>query len=431
MRKVLTACLLILSVSSFAQVLQKEKIKLFVDCSTTYCDMNFIKTEITLVDFVLDNKAADVHVLITEQRNGGGGSQYQLIFFGQNKFSNLKDTLFFNTDPNNTEYEIRKLLVKYLQLGLVPFVTKTEAVKNISIQLKQKEDNNSTAKNQPTKDKWNYWVFRIGANGNFNGEKVYKGASYSGSFSANRITDQLKLSFSLNGNKNKTTYTIEDPTGVSPTLVIINNNHSFNFNHQLVKSINQHWSYGYDVDLSNSTFSNYKLQTIFSPAIEYNIFPYKESNNKLLSIRYNLDIIHNQYIDSTIYFKLAETLPGQGLNIVLSLNQKWGSSSVGLHFHNYFIDNLNYYNVGLNGSVNVRITGGLSFNAGFFGGFIRDQRSLSGKNASQQDILIRRRQLASNYNYFTFFGLNYRFGSKLNNFVNPRFESNNSFFFFN
>jgi hypothetical protein len=48
-----------------------------------WCDQNFIKTEINIVDFLLDNQAADLHILITEQETGGGGSQFQLIFFGK------------------------------------------------------------------------------------------------------------------------------------------------------------------------------------------------------------------------------------------------------------------------------------------------------------------------------------------------------------
>ncbi len=431
MRKLLFYFLtLFIAFNAFSQN-KTDKIKLFLDCNTR-CDFDYLKREINLVDFTPDNKIADVHVLITEQGNGGGGSQYQLIFFGQNQFKNLQDTLRFATDANATQFIKRDLLSKYIQLGLAPYVAKTTYAQYATINFKQSEESKKSDTTVKTKDKWNYWVFNIGANGNLNGEKVYKGASYSGNVSANRITDKIKVSFELRGRKNKTTYTIEDPTGIDPPTIFINNNHNFSFTHRLVKSINQHWSYGYDLNLVNSTFSNYKLQSIINPAIEYNIFPYSESNNKLLTIRYGIDVRHNKYIDSTLYFKTKETLIGQGLNVALSFTQKWGSSSVGIDYHNYFFNNWKYYSLGLNGSVNVRISGGLSFNAGVFAGLTRDQISLSGKNSTQQDILIRRRQLASSYNYFTFFGINYRFGSKLNNFVNPSFEGGNGgFFFFN
>ena len=421
---------ILLYFSSTAQ-LQKEKLKVFVDCSNTWCAMDYIRTEITIVDYVLDNTAADVHVLVTEQSTGGGGSSYQMIFFGQNNFRNLKDTIRFFLEPNTTDFEGREIFNKYLKIGLIPYLLKTEMVKNIEIKMKQSaKDSTLVSDHAPATDPWNYWVFRVGANGNFNGDKVYKGVNYSTNVSVNRITDQIKVSFSFYANKNKTTYTIEDPNGIDPTFKFINNNHSYGFDHQLVKSINQHWSYGYNVNLSNNTFSNYQLQATLSPAIEYNLFPYKQSTNKLLTIRYGVDLRLNRYIDTTLYFKKQETLPGHWATVTLSFNQKWGGANLGMNYHHYFIQQWKYYSLGMSGSVNVRISGGLSFNCGLFAGLIRDQLSLSGKDASQQDILTRRRQLASNYNYFSFFGINYRFGSKLNNFVNPRFEGGNSMFIF-
>jgi hypothetical protein len=84
----------------------------------------------------------------------------------------------------------------------------------------------------------------------------------------------------------------------------------------------------------------------------------------------------------------------------------------------------------MSGSVNVRITGGLSFNVFVFGGLVRDQLYLPKGDVTEQEVLTRRRQLASAYNYYTSFGINYRFGSKLSNFVNPRFDGGGGGFYF-
>ena len=43
--------------------------------------MTDMRTELNLVDFMLDQRASDVDVLITEQNTGSGGSQFQFIFF--------------------------------------------------------------------------------------------------------------------------------------------------------------------------------------------------------------------------------------------------------------------------------------------------------------------------------------------------------------
>ena len=410
----------------YSQTEQNDRLKVFIDCNS--CDMTFIRSEINIVDFLLDNKASDVHVLITNQRTGGGGDQYQLIFFGQNKFKNLTDTIRFNTSPNGTEFENRNQLINYIKIGLTPFVSKTAAAKDIKIEFK-KSDTTKGGKTETitTKDPWNYWVYKAGANGYINGDAIYKSLRFSGNFSVDRTTEELKVNFRLYGSKNKSTYEYESPTGIEKFVV---NNNNYGLSHSLVKSINSHWSYGYDANYSSSTFSNNKRMLFLKSAVEYNIFPYKEVNSKYFTVSYGLNVRNNKYYDTTIYNKINETLYAHGVEGNISFNQKWGSTSVGINYQNYLHD-FKLFNLGVSGNINVRITGGLSFNFFAFGGLTRDQLYLPKGSATEQEILTRRRQLASGYNYYTSFGINYRFGSKLNNFVNPRFEGGGGNFFFN
>ena len=403
-----------------------HRLKVFIDCSNTWCDQTFIKTEINIVDFLLDNQAADLHILITEQSTGSGGSQYQLIFFGQNQFKNQSDTLRFNTTPNATDFERRDKFIKYLKLGLAPFVAKTASVNGVTINMKQENSGDQKNDTAATKDPWNYWVFRVSANGNLNADAVYKGLRYSSRFSATRVTDDLKINFGINGSKDKTTYEYETTTGIEKFTV---DNDNYGFNHYLIKSINSHWSFGYEANINSSTFSNSKRMLSFRTGFEYDIFPYKDVNNKYFTISYTVDVRHNKYYDTTLYDKTQETLAGHSLEVNLSLNQKWGSMNIGGSYHNYF-NNWKYFNMGLNMFMSVRISGGLSFNVGAFGGLTRDQIYLPKGGATEQEVLTRRRQLASGYNYYTSFGLSYRFGSKLSNFVNPRFEGGGGNYYF-
>ena len=428
MRKSITgafiASLFSLIVSAQNDTRTIDKLKVFIDCSNTGCDMTFIRTEINLVDFMLDRVAADVHVLVTVQNTGSGGSKFQLIFFGQNNFKTQQDTLSFNTGANATDFEQRDALVKYLKLGLIPFIAKTSTAKDVNITLKKaaSETDKKEDKSTTTKDPWNYWVLRIGANGNINADEVYKSFRYSGNFSANRVTEDIKIGFRGAAGKNKSTYEYETTSGTEKFTV---NNHNIDFSHFLIKSINDHWSYGYEANYNQSTFSNNKSRIYFKTAVEYDIFPYKEVNNKLFTISYGINVRNNRYYDTTIYEKTNETLLGHGVEATISLNQKWGSTSVGINYHNY-LHNWKFFNLGINAYTNVRITGGLSFYVYAFGGLTRDQLFLPKGGASPQEVLTRRRQLASGYNYYTSFGISYRFGSKLNNFVNPRFEGNNN-----
>jgi CheY-like chemotaxis protein len=157
--------LLLFNVSAQNESNSTDRLKVFIDCSHTRCDMTFIRTEINIVDFMLDRIASDVHILITSQGTGSGGYKYQLIFFGQNRFKNMQDTLYFNTGPNQTGFEIRDVLVKYLKLGLAPLVAKTDAAKDVTINFKKAETDSKDTVVKAKKDPWNYWVYR-GVNGN-------------------------------------------------------------------------------------------------------------------------------------------------------------------------------------------------------------------------------------------------------------------------
>ena len=71
----------------------------------------------------------------------------------------------------------------------------------------------------------------------------------------------------------------------------------------------------------------------------------------------------------------------------------------------------------------MRLFKGFSFN--IYGDYsrIRDQINLRKGGASEEEVLLRQRQLATGFEYFAGFGVTYRFGSIYNNIVNPRFRN--------
>lgn len=412
---------------SYAQDQISDKIKVYVDCSAG-CDQNYIRSEITFVDFVLDRLAADVHVLITSERNGNGTNQFQLIFFGQNSFKNQVDTLIYDELANATNVETRSQITKILRFGLVPYITKIpnsrliEITKGILTEVNKDKPINSSKNNvgnEETKDKWNYWVYKIGADAKYNVDQNYKSRTINTSMSANRTTNKLKTNFYIVNYNNNYSYKYED-SGVIKTYKFVNK--SLQLEHTLVASISRNWSVVYVLTYNNSTFSNYKNRKYISAGVEYAIFPYSQVNTKFFTISYSVDVRRNNYYDTTLYNKTSETLWGHKAQANFSLKQKWGYINTGVTYSNYFNDwSLN--NLSLNMSINLRVTGGLSFYVYSSGGLIHDQVYLEKGNATIQEILTRRRQLASTYSFNSGIGLSFRFGSILNNFVNPRFSN--------
>lgn len=428
MKKLLTSLLLLLSLQSFAQNELSKRISIFLDCNT-FCDRQFLRTELDQFDFLRDRILADIHLLITSQRTGSGGREYQLLFLGNNNFSDIKDTIQFSNSNIATDFEIREKLVKHLKIGLIPFLIRNGQTDIIELNLAEVEESDSSSVETVTKDPWNYWVINVGGNGRLESDQNYFSRRLGGRLNVNRVTEDRKVIFWMNFNENRQEFTIEDDEEGTITEIVTNN--SFNFEHTNIWSLGEKWAYGFEAGMSSSTFSNFKSRMYFSPTIEYNIFPYSEVNNKLLTLRYGLGIQNNIYNDTSIFNQREELLFSQYLSLGLDLNQKWGNLSTDIRYRNYFhsydngesSDSNFFYNIGIETDMDIRITGGLSFYIFMFGGIVQDQFFLPKGEASEQDVLIRRRQLQSNFRVFTSFGFNYRFGSQLNNFVNPRFGS--------
>ena len=197
-----------------------------------------------------------------------------------------------------------------------------------------------------------------------------------------------------------------------------------------MKSLTDHWSAGQRASLTSSTFLNQKLAARFAPAIEYNFFPYTQSTRKSLTLQYSAGINSYSYRDTTIFGKISEVRPDQALVASLSATQPWGSVSASLEGAN-FIDDFSKWRVVLFNSLNARLFKGFSVNLFGSAGLVRDQLHLPRGAATDEEILLQRRQLETSYRYFAGVSLTYSFGSIFNNIVNPRFDgASGSFFFF-
>jgi hypothetical protein len=267
-------------------------------------------------------------------------------------------------------------------------------------------------------DPWRYWTQIFGVNGNLRLDQLYQTLRTSGYFQSTKTTEDLKIRFRVAGGREVSTYKYETDSGTTKTVV---DNSDFNARHFIARGIDHNWTYGYETSYTNSTFSNLKGSLYFSTGIERSLFPYSSINNKFIALRYGLDVRDNHYYDTTIFAKKKETLFGQKMILSLKYNQRWGYVEGGVRFRNYFHD-WDMYNISINSAVNIRVTGALSINVDLYGALVHDQVNLPQGEASKDDVLTRKRQMASAYNFATWFGVNYRFGSSVNNFVNPRFE---------
>lgn len=396
---------------------QDSAVRVFLDCPDTFCDFDYYHTEITFVNWVRDRQFAQVHALITTQPTGGG-QQYTIAFIGLQRFAGAADTLRWNSKADDTQDDIRRGLAQTIRLGLIRFAARTPVAKLITILYSAP----AQAAGQ-VRDPWNYWVFSVSVNGNLNGEKSFKQQYWSGGVSADRITEQWKLRFSINQNYFQSDFRVPlfDSTGAQVGEDRIRNiTRGDDENVLIVRSAGAHWSIGGRGAASSSTFLNERRSLRLAPAVEYDVVPYSESTRRLLAFRYELGPTAYWYSDTTIFNRIRETRFIQSMNVSLNIKQPWGSAGVAAEASNYLYD-FNKHHVTFFGNGQFRVFKGLSLQ--MFGsiGLIHDQLSIPKAGATEQEVLLRRRQLATSYQYFGFFSLSYTFGSKFANIVNPRF----------
>jgi hypothetical protein len=187
-----------------------------------------------------------------------------------------------------------------------------------------------------------------------------------------------------------------------------------------VKALGEHWSAGASGDVESSTFENIKLSTSFSPALEYNVFPYSMYTRRQLRAQYSVGVRRDLYYEETLFGKTEETLPAHELSVTFEQRERWGSLEARSEW-SQFLHELDKTRLEAEGQLEVRLARGLSVSAEVNASRIRDQLSLPARGATSEEILLRIRRLQSGYEYRFGMSLTYTFGSIFSSIVNPRF----------
>lgn len=382
----------------------------FLDCSRRDCDLDYIRTEITFVNYVRDPQSSDVHILVTRQTTGSGGREYTLSFMGRGKYEGRDTSLKYYSKSTDTQDQIRRGFVNAMKQGLIPYLYDTPLSEFITVSYAQKTPRQLA----PVQDKWNYWVFYTSFRGNLNFEEQSKRYSYSVSLSANRTTEALKFQFWVNGSFNERRYLIEEDEEITSR---VSRKTVFT---QLIKSIDDHWSYGASLSLYSSTYDNADLFTTIGPAIEYNIFPYDQATRRELRVQYRLNFAIRNYEEMTLLDKTRENLFSQQLQVVWEMKEPWGSLGAQLR-GSTFLHDWSKNNFQMEAGISLRVFKGLSFNIEGEYSRVRDQLALPKRDASVEEILLEIRRLATSYDLRLQMGFSFRFGSIYSNVVNPRF----------
>lgn len=381
--------------------------RVFFDCR---CDLNYVREQIPIINYVNDRTEADIHILFTDQRTGSGGREYLLLFVGQRNFAGMNDTIKYNINQIDSEDQRRAKMVDALKAGLSKYIFKSPVADRMKITFTDGNGKDSLAANT---DDWDSWVIRTSLNTSLSGQQTAKHGNIGSSVSVNRVTEESKIYLYASFNYNESNYNYDDTqiTSISRRQ---------NISAIYIGAINNKWSWGLWSSLTKSTYSNLSLALSIAPGIEYNFFPYSEANQRQFRVEYRVNLNYNKYTLETIYFKMQESLYSHLMRFSFELIEPWGNAGFRLTGSNYLHD-FNLYSLSTDGFISVRLLKGFSLD--LRGGYskINNQLTLPRGQASLDEVLLARKEIATDYSYNFGIGISYSFGSIYNNAVNSRF----------
>lgn len=388
-------------------------LRVFLDCNRG-CDFDHFRVETPWVAFVRDRAVADLHLLVTNQETGGGGDEYTINALGLGAYALRNDTLVFHIEPSATDDTRRAEVLRHIQLALVPYASRTVPGRALRVLAGAADDGGG----RPTgPDRWNAWVFSIGADGEVQREQQQSDFNASGELSAQRITQQLKLGIEFDGDFRRSRFALDEDEGGRE---VTSTHEAYSGGAVAIRSLGAHWGAGAEVSASSSTFENTRVRVRAAPAFEYSVWPYTESTRRQLTFQYSIGVSAFRYREETIFDRLSETRPTHALVVGYDVRQPWGSADATLEASNY-LDDPSQNRLVFDGELEIRIVRGLELEIGGSAALVHDQLSLVKRGATPEEILLRRRALQTDYRYDVRVGFQYTFGSIFNSVVNPRF----------
>jgi hypothetical protein len=386
------------------------RVRVFLDCN---CFAEYLRDQITWVDFVRQAQDADVHLLSSERETGGGGRELVLRFVGQGRFDGITNELRVVSEVAASENERRSQVLRTVTVGLLGYAARESLPPDLDVTVRPPA---SAAQAQTAVgDRWNLWVFSIGARANFDAEETNRESQWNVNLTADRITDRWKLAFGSNFDEQRETFDLDD----DDPLEVRRTERSAEW--FVARALGPHWSMGLDGEVESSTFGNTSFSIDTAPAVEFSVFPYEQYATRQLVVQYQLGVQHAKYTEVTLFDRLEETRARHELSANLDQRQPWGSMEAGIEWSQYLHDR-SKYRLEVDGELSLRIVRGLSVEFEANASRIRDQLSLPRRSASPEEVLLRLRELQSGYEVSVSFGVTYSFGSLFNNVVNPRFD---------
>ena len=384
-------------------------ILVYIDYSESDNTERYLRSEIPFATYVRDPLLAEIHILIVDQKTGSGGRRFNISFIGKEAFEGQDHTVYYISPQSDTDDQRREGMAKVIKLGLMPYIAQTKIVDQIEINYDGEKDQ-SVQESLP--DSWDYWIFSIELGGGLRAEESSNAYNLSSALNADRVTEAWKF-------RNQFEYTYEEENFTDDEESLKSFLKQWIAESRIVKSLTTKWSIGLFAEIGSTTFKNIRQGWSVAPALEYNFFPWSESERRKFVIAYRAGLKSQKYFQITLFDKIADNLIYHALDLELELNQPWGKVDFEIEA-SQFVELKDKYSINFDVEVDFRISSGLEFVLNSRIESIHDQIYLPRGDATIDEILLKRRQLATTYDVELAMGFRFTFGSIYNNIINER-----------
>jgi hypothetical protein len=389
-------------------------VRVFLECATRGCDSTHFRTEVTFVNWVRDLRDSQVHLVITSQQTGSG-QEYLLDFTGRGDLEGIEDLLTLASSNTDSDDERVHALTGVLAVGLARFAVLAGQEGPFTVGVEGADGSELPPGLQgDVDDPWNYWVFRLGGEIEYDEEESERSKSLGGNFSASRTTEAWEFSVSGRGSVS------QDDYDITADSTIVDQRDDWSTSAHAYYSLADRWSVGLDAGANSSTRSNTELGGSLGGALEFSFFPYSDWTRRRMTVQASVTAQYFEYDETTIYGKDTETVWQGSVRWSLGLRQPWGTANLRATYDVFLHDPSQFYRRSAGGRLSFRIARGLEWNIDAEVSKIRDQIFLSAAELTPEEVLLQRRQLPTDYSFEISTGFSFTFGSIFNNVVNNR-----------
>ncbi|NNM04952.1 MAG: DUF481 domain-containing protein [Gemmatimonadetes bacterium] len=394
-------------------------LNVYLDCEGARwaCQTSHFRTEITFVNWVRDLADSQLHIIMTMEGTGSG-DVFTMDFMGRDDLEGNDDQLSYSHSDTDSDDMRTQGITGLLAIGIArysvllgqtgPFVVNTPESGERRVEL-------PPGLQGDVDDPWDYWVFRLGGEVEYEDEDLKDERQFSANLSANRTTEMWKLSLSGRGSYTKATGQYSDGTPYEDVR------EEGSIDGRVFYSLSERWSWGMEAGAATSTRNNQDLSGDIGTGVEYSFFPYRDWTRRRMTLQGLVYARYFDYEEETQFNKMSETVMEGALRWGIGFRQPWGTANLNASAEAYLHDPKKFHRLSFGGRLSIRIARGLEWNVGGSISRIKDQIYIPLADLSDEDILLGRRQLPTDSSLRLNTGFSFTFGSIYNNVVNNRF----------